>query len=231
MACGPPGRRPPSPHMIVSSPLRCLLALVLAASPVLTIKAANLVENADFEAGEEGWSLMVPPESDGLVDPLNYSTDIHHEGSTSAATTSNGPARYALCPKKAIEVKPGQRYRLTAWVYFADDALLERAAPGAYIRGTVLNESKSDVKTPPEHLHIGLKGDVVNSGAFINELNITELPKGWQKIEGVIEIPEGVSFLAPHLFVHGAVGTVYWDDVKVEKVPSTIPLSRVISGH
>ena len=60
------------------------------------------------------------------------------------------------------------------------------------------------------------------------KLALTELPKQWTKLEGVIEVPAGVNIIGPSLFLEGISGTVYFDAVTIELVPAGTPLSRIV---
>ena len=100
----------------------------------------NLVANANFEKGKpgelpEGWKWQVRPnDSKAEVD-----TKVFHSGKQSVriegrGTTNNG--KQTLCPNFVsldIPAKPGQTYRLTAWLKAAKPGTKFGMMPQSYI--------------------------------------------------------------------------------------------------
>jgi hypothetical protein len=208
-----------------NSPLLLIgLALVLGTPAAL---ADNAIENPGFEAGKEKWGPFIPSESQGIQLKWDVSATEPHGGTMAAEMASGEAARWVLTPSERIPVNPGEKYRVTAWVRFGEGAQLVGNAPAAYVRLVLSDAAKQDIPDPMLHLHLGLAGDVVRSTA-IARINVPDLPTGWQKIEGVIEVPPDVALIGLNLVVHGVVGTTYWDDVSFELVPAETPLSPVL---
>ncbi|MBM4087577.1 MAG: hypothetical protein FJ272_22530, partial [Planctomycetes bacterium] len=67
----------------------------------------NLVPNAGFEEGAQGWSLAKGQEIDKTV---------AHSGAASVRITVPGPEPGSSSVGRTIEVKPGRRYRVGLWM-------------------------------------------------------------------------------------------------------------------
>lgn len=189
--------------------------------------AQNLIPNPGFESGTAGWGLLVPKESEGKAQPLQLSQTEVHSGTAAVAINVTGGARVGI-GTKTIQVKQGDRYRLTAWVKFGDNVQFKPGTPGAYFRATLLQGEGKDIKDiddPQKHMQIGLQGTMARSTQII-KLAVNELPKEWTKLEGVIEIPATTTYITPNFFVEGVTGTVFIDDLGMELVPASTPLSR-----
>ena len=206
------------------------IRLLIAAYSIMSIPllcADNLIANAGFESGEEEWVLFIPPEHEGAPVEWKIGTDESQSGAASASVQAGEPVRFALSSKKVFSVTPGEKYRIRAWIKFSNDAEILGNLPVAYIRATLSEASKLDITDALGHFHIGLTGDVARNPA-VQKLAVPQVPKGWRKIEAVIEIPDDVALMGLNLFTHGVTGTAYWDDVSVELVPPETRLSRVI---
>jgi hypothetical protein len=219
--------------MVVSSLFRHFVLTAVGAlslAGIFSAQAGNLIENPGFESGvDDKWWLLVPEQSIELAEPLKVSEEKEnvHEGRKSVEIITRGMVRVGVCTKKVYPVRPGDRYRFTAWVKFGKDAKIEGKVPAAYLRFTLFGEDKKDIPAEELHMHIGLNGKMARQKA-VGSLWVAGLPRGWQKIEGVVEIPEGVAYVGPVLMIDGVVGTCYYDDADFEKVSSTTPLSREI---
>jgi len=210
-------------------------ALVAAACSLLllvsTAFADGLVKNPGFETGEEGWNLFLPAEEVG-TEAVKWAilgkSEFSHEGQSVAALTGTDPIRWGISGT-SFKVSEGQKYRISAWVKFDQDAqILDKAKVHAYVRATMLDASGQDVEGNDfGHFHIGLSGDVAGN-MKVDKLRLPELPMEWRKIEGVIQIMPGVSKLNMTLFINGVIGTAYWDDLSIEEMPDEIPLSRIL---
>ena len=204
-----------------------ILMVASAVSSTPMLRADTLIANPGFESGEEEWVLFIPPEHVGAPVEWTIANDESQSGAASASVKSGEPVRFALSSKKVISVAPGEKYRIRAWLKFSKDAEISGDGPVAYIRATLSEASKLDIADALGHFHIGLTGDVARNPA-VQKLAVLQVPKGWRKIEAVIEIPDGAALMGLNLFTHGVTGTVYWDDVSVELVPPQTQLSRVI---
>lgn len=200
-----------------------------------TPEAKNRIANPGFESSSADWKLFLAPRTDSgpsqqpVFEVVN---DTKHTGNASARLTSDVGERYALkATGPAVDVAPGQRYRVSAWVHFDENAhLAQEGRPGAYIRLTLSQVSGKDIDDPLLHMHICLNGKAARSPAINKGVcNIYTLPKGWQKLEGVVEIPAGTKTITPELYVHGVVGAVNWDDVEMVEVSKSAPLSQMIN--
>ena len=216
--------------MMKTRSLTTTLMAVLAGAAFLAFSAAanaqNLAPNPGFESGLSGWNLFVPKESQGKAQPLQITaTDVHSGTGALAVTVADG-ARVGI-GTKAINVKPGEKYRFAAWVKFGDNVQIKPGTPGVYFRATLLEAQDKDISDPLKHMQIGLSGKMARS-PFTGKLAPTELPKQWTKLEGVIEVPAGVNIIGPSLFLEGISGTVSFDDIVIELVPPATPLSPIV---
>jgi hypothetical protein len=189
--------------------------------------AENLVVNGGFEAGKSGWGQFIPEESKSASVSWNISETDPHGGTVAAVMTNPKEARWALNPAARIPVKPGEKYRVTAWIRFGKDAKLEGTFPAAYVRLVFTDAGQKDISDRRLHIHLGLSGNFAWSTALAM-LNVASLPTNWKKMEGVLEIPPGADLVGINLMVHGVSGTIYWDDIAFEPVPAVTPLSPAL---
>ena len=194
----------------------------------------NRIENPGFESSSAGWKLFVAPRVDSGLNhqpAFEIVDDKKHGGNASARLTSDTGERYAIRAEgSALEVTPKQRFRISAWVCFGENAYMPQGLPGAYVRLTLSQADGKDIKDPLLHIHICANGKVARSTAINKGLcNIYTVPKGWQKLEGVVEIPSGTKKVMPELYVHGAVGSINWDDIEMVEVSNSTPLSQMVS--
>jgi len=84
-----------------------LHSALLAAAPCA--EETNLVINPGFEANDTGapWSVRAPVYS--------LTTNAPHTGARCLQCVNTDPARYWLCSQR-LELKPGRRYEISAWV-------------------------------------------------------------------------------------------------------------------
>jgi hypothetical protein len=197
------------------------VAMVLS---IACLRADNLVPNPGFESGDDGWQIFVPAASKEASPGFLVVSENPHTGANCAKLSATAPDRYAISSKSSIPVTAGEKYRLSAWVRFSDSVPTQPGAPAAYIRAGLFASPTEDNPDPKGHMHIGLDGTMARN-TEVGKLAVSKLPVSWQKIEGVIEIPQGVTLLGVSLFVHGFAGSVYWDDVSVEKVPASTAVS------
>ncbi|MFZ4776063.1 MAG: hypothetical protein ACOYM3_11895 [Terrimicrobiaceae bacterium] len=204
------------------------LALLASISIAPILRAENHVQNPGFEDGIEGWRLFLPPPHEGANVQWTAVNDDPHSGAACLSMTIDEPIRCAIPTKRSFKVLPGEKYRVQAWVKFAKDARIEPGNPGAYIRATLFEDRGQSTTDPLGNIHIGLNGDVARSPST-GQLNVQQLPAGWQKIEAVIEIPANdTESLDVALFSQGVTGTVFWDDVAFELVDPKTPLTKVL---
>ena len=194
----------------------------------------NRIANPGFESGKSEWKLFSASkvETGPSEQPtFEVAEDNVHGGKASARMTSANGDRCGLkSDGPALGVSSGQRYRVSAWVRFADDARLVQNLPGAYIRLTLSQANGKDIDDPQLHIHICLNGKIARSLiVYKGRCNIYQIPTGWQKLEGVVQIPVGTSNVTPELYLHGVSGSVNWDDVEMVEVAASTPLSKMIT--
>lgn len=198
---------------------------LLSANP-----AENQIDNPGFESGGDGWTLFLPKDENQT---LSIVQEEPHSGANCARTFSPTVSRYALkVDGFKVAVTPGQRLKVSAWVRFGDDAVLAEPQPAAYIRLQLRNKDGHEIADPLLHFHICLDGTAARSPVMWGwKKNIKTLPQGWQHLEGVVEIPDGVTTLVPEFFVHGVSGSVFWDDLSLSEVDATEPLSEMVESE
>ncbi len=181
------------------------------------VQAQNLISNPGFETNTTGWGMFAPKEAKDKCH-ISAVTEAPHTGGACLKMESDAIARFAASPK-GFRVQPKERYQVTAWV--RGTAEIKSGEPGFLIRLTL---SKAGNDAPGGHLYIGLDSRVSHGTppGFSKPV-----PAQWTKIEAVVEIPDEVETVGPGLFVWNAKGTVYVDDVAIEKVPATTALSSM----
>jgi len=207
------------------------MALTLTVFTCVSFNAAraqNIIQNPGFELDKTGWGIFVPEESQAKNCQFVLSSKNTHSGSNGAEISSDDFARYSLTANTSIPVKSGERYRVTAWVKAGPGAEVKEGTPGCVLR-LVLRNGNSD--TPGGGaIFIGLNGKVtVRPNENMDPLN-TPVPKDWTKVEAVVEIPVitgGVDNMGLGVFGWYTKGTIYVDDVSVEKVSEATFLSPV----
>ncbi len=186
------------------------------------------IQNPGFEQGKDSWMLFVGQEDDALTEKFIISSENTHGGLSCASVISTKTNRVGIeSSKGGFAVTPKERYRLTAWVRYGEDSIIRKGCPSAYIRACLRKNLSTDIDSPLLHMHIGLDGKMART-PFLKKVLVTEVPKEWTKIEGVIEIPEDTKRVGIGLFSEGVLGTVYWDDVSIEQVADDTPLSEEI---
>jgi len=205
-----------------------MVALCLCLGKMDAAQAENLAPDAGFESSMDGWEIFIGPEhrESGAVTETEIAEDVMHEGRGAAQMTSDLPIRYALStsPKLLIPVDAGDRYRISGWVKFSDDAKPQAGRANVYIRLALMEGPKQPTQTPLGNIHIGMKGEVART-PDVQKLIIQDVPNEWQKIEAVVEIPEGQAYVSIGLFVDRITGTAYWDEIILEKVDKNTPLT------
>ena len=191
-------------------------------------RAQNIIQNPGFELDKTGWGLFVPEESQPKNCQFVLSSKNAHSGSNGAEISSDDFARYSLTVNAPIPIKSGERYRVSLWVKAGPGAEVKEGTPGCVLR-LVLRNGNSDT-TGGGAIFIGMNGKVtVRPNENLSPLS-TPVPKDWTKVEAVVEIPvftDGVDNMVMGLFGWYTKGTIYVDDVSVEKVSETTPVSPV----
>lgn len=193
--------------------------------------AANEILNPGFESGKVDWYLFVPSESQDKACQYNLSSRESHSGKTCAEISSDDFARFGLSYKRRLFVNSGERYRVIAWVKADSSASVKNSTQGFLIR-FVLTQGKADAPKSPA-IFIGLNGNItiesLIEGTKLRGL-AAPLPTEWTKVEAVVEIPvvkEGIDGMQMSLCGQNTRGTIWIDDVSIEKVSENTPLSPV----
>ena len=196
------------------------------------IHAENALLNPGFETDKAEWNLFVAPESVDKNCKFRIAGAHPHSGRNCAEVVSEDFARLGIIPSRSIFVTAGERYRVSAWIRADAGAEIKPGSPGVLIRLT-LRHGKEDAAGKPA-IFIGLNGNVailsLKTPVALPGL-ATELPSDWTKLEAVVEIPainDGVDSLVLGVFGQYTKGTFYIDDVSLEKVSESTPLSPVV---
>jgi hypothetical protein len=213
--------------MLTPSRFRALStgAFFLCASLPPFAKAANLISNSSFEEDTVGWSLFVPPDSysKGCTMNVNTKPGLAHLGE--GVLTLNAPsiARVAVVTQASVEVTPGERYRLTAWIKAADDFKPQAGTPGFYGRATLLTAKGKDVSGG--HYYFDLAGRTTRN--YSGDLPDGYVPTTWTKLEVSFEIPPETERMQPNFFISNGSGTLYIDDVSLELIDNQTDTSAI----
>ncbi|MFA6961595.1 MAG: hypothetical protein WC205_12645 [Opitutaceae bacterium] len=219
-----------------TSTLSSILAGVFLA-PILTLSAAavapgvNRIANPGFELGDTNWSSFVPGESKDKGCTFTISAVNPHSGKACGELKSAEYARYSAGPRTVDggPILAGQRCRLTFWIR-ADTQTLTRSAPGFLVRMILWGE---DGKQLPgdEAIFVGVNGQVTTQ-SMAQRMDLSAyselLPVKWTKVEVVLEVPDNLGpckLGRPEFFAHYTLGSVFIDDISLERVPATVPLT------
>ena len=197
------------PHIV------CLLGIALICRLAQAEVAAPLVSNGGFESGSADWAIFVPDESAEKNCRFSISRDHPHSGSACAELSSSELARFCI-GHKPIAVTAGDRYRVRTWFRAAATASFAKRTPGFSLRLTF----------PGARLQINADG-VVTAG---NPLPLKQpVSTDWTRVEIVIQIPPGVDRVTPDMFSY-AKGSMFVDDVGLEKVDASVPVTPLAEG-
>jgi hypothetical protein len=202
-----------------------LIACLGAASALSGVHAQNLLTNGDFENGAKGWNLFAPPAAEGSECKFEAVSDTPHDGGQCGRLSSVGEARYAITSSpRGLAPTPGDRYRLTAWVRAGQDFTPRANTPGFVIRVTLFGDPGYQADVPGGHVYLGVDNRAFR-GVDVSPLNNEPIPKEWTKLECVFAIPEGTASLNVAVFVWQGSGSVFVDDVSLENVDNSTPLT------
>lgn len=189
----------------------------------------NILENGDFEADLTRWALFAPS-VEGLGE-LHITTDAPHEGAQAGALTSSEAIRYAMVNYAKIGTfVPGGRYRVTAWVRASQDFEPMPGTPGFMLRVSIFPSSPGSIAeftNPAEGAFYLGSGNKAIRGGDVSSFNDQEIPRVWTKLEGVLEISPEAAALNVSIFVWKGTGSFFVDDVALEEVDASTPLSAV----
>ena len=188
------------------------------------VRADNLISNPGFESGTNGWDLFVPGESRDKKCSFLLSGSTVHSGSACAEISSEDFARFGITSQSPIPVNPGGRYRVSAWVKATPGSEVKAKTTGFFFRFELNHGNRNAFGNPL--IFIGLNGKVAVSPDGDRTPLATALPTEWTKMEAVVEIPaEGVDNMRLVVFGGYTKGSIFIDDISVEKVSGTTTLS------
>jgi hypothetical protein len=197
-------------------------ALLLAATAA-ALPAQSLIYNGGFERGDEGWFPFLPSDAKGTGATFEIVIDQANSGAASARLHSQMMARHGFAvrgSRSTIPVSPGERYRITAWVRIDADTLVRQDTPGPLIRLTPLDVEKKDSMAGAFFLNADNK---LTQGAPPSATK--KLPLTWTKLEAVIETPSDTAYLVPFFLGWYTEGSIYFDDISLDKVSADTPLT------
>ena len=185
--------------------------------------ANNLVANPGFEKLQASWSPFAPEDDikDWAIDDSEP-----HSGGAAAIIRSISPARWALV-SGLIGVYAGKKYQVEAWVRVSPNSTVAPGLPGFYVGTTFMDSSwESLSKNPPyNRIFFGLPNGIVDweSRKLLQQV---KLPEQWTKVSAVVEAPPEAKYMQVALTLHGFEGDIFLDDISVEKVDESTPLTE-----
>jgi hypothetical protein len=194
-----------------------LLLPALACKTAFAVEPPELIDNGGFESGTNSWVLFVPDESLEKHCEFTISNDNPHSGAACGKLTSGDIARFAV-GHKPVPVTAGDHYRVSAWYRGDSQTTYTPRTVGFAIRLTL---------SGGHHIQINAEGDVSpgNPATLKNPM-----PTTWTQVNVVIKIPPGVTTInGPELFSY-AKGSLYVDDVSIQKVDSTVAVTPLHGG-
>jgi len=202
------------------------LCIPLLALSCITSQAQTPIplNNSGFENGaEEGWSIWVPSDSKEVNCHRALSNENPHSVAACLKLTADEISRFCVGPKQGFSVQAGERCRIGFWI--RGKAEVAPGSPG-FLARIQLSPVNSGNGTAGNGLyHLGLDGKV-KVGVAANYS--PGIPAQWTHVSGTIEIPEGVTKMGFGLFMVQAKGEAFLDDVSLEKMDASAPLSEVI---
>jgi hypothetical protein len=194
-------------------------AFLLAGLALFPAHADDLVYNGGFEAGNTGWGIFVPDESNDKNCRFDVVADGPHSGTNCLRLQSDDFARFSV-GASLVPVVAGEHYHVSVWYKAGPDAHVRLKAPGFAVR-LFLAQNRTDAAGG--HLFIA-PGDRVTRNTPADPV-AEELPTAWTQMQAVIEIPPGVDAVGPSLFSWWSKGTIYADDFSIEKVDASVPVT------
>lgn len=207
---------------------RILSALFL--STLATASAQNLLTNGDFEDGKKGWAIFAPPEAKESNPQLEV-VDGGREGGHAGQMSCDAPARFAITnyAKKGL-FSPNQRMRVSAWIKAGEGFQAEANTPGFTVRVSMFTDGEGPqgglASAQDGAFYIGLNGVAIRGNA-VGPMNGQGVPAEWTKVEGVFESSPDVTAMNVAVFIWKGSGKLLIDDVVIENVDESVPLSPV----
>lgn len=170
----------------------------------------------DFEtASAQTWTEFIPEESKGDGCLVVHDMTVARSGNGSARLHSEKESRFGIRFRgAAFPVSAGERYRLTAWVRVDFSFVTTQGTPGVVGRFTLYDKSGSDLSGG--HRYVDVAGDVREAAESMTSLPLP--PDEWVYVSGELVVPDDCAALLPMIFVWKGSGTVWVDDVRLERV-------------
>lgn len=199
------------------------LGLVCLCSTATFVRAENLIPNGDFELGTKGWAAFVPDDAKPNDCKVEVSGEAPHEGQ-SLRLSCGGVSRFAATTViKGTDWVPGDRYRVSLWARAGEDFQPAPGTPGFMIRMGFFSDPVAWTAAGGGNFHLAVGNKTSISGV---PTDVEVLPKAWTKMEGVFEIPPDTAMVNAALFICKGTGSVFVDDLVLEKVDAGTPLSN-----
>lgn len=217
-------------QMLFCQRWRLRLTIISGLAWALSATAAdgvNLLTNSDFKRGESEWYLFVPA-SANLANCRKGLVAGGANGTGRMRLTSDEFARYALSSTQPVGVREGARYKISACVKGGDDLQIRDGTPGILIRLLCRDADGKDVRDG--HLFLGLDGQAERSRSGPVRIVTSSLPKGWNRIEGIVEFPEGTRSVNIQLTSSETKGEIDWSDAMFEEVSPAEPLTPLLEA-
>lgn len=201
--------------------------LLCCAAGLGTVCAQNLLSNGDFENGHSGWTIFAPGEAK-QSDPRIEAVADGREGQAGQMSCSD-PVRFAIVNYlKKGTFSPNQRMRVSAWIKAGEGFDAVPGTPGFVVRVSMFADGEAEgggmVSAQDGIFYVGLNDNTVR-GADISSMNDQGVPTEWTKVEGVFETSPDVTSMSVAVFFWQGSGKLLVDDVVIEPVDESVPLS------
>ncbi len=222
-----------SRHIASQAILSSILSMAFVFGMSKTQAEENLIPDPGFEDGGKTWGIYVSGNSAASGCEFLTVATSPQAGTACAEMKSANNASFSISPQvlagnqKVAPVKAGERWKLTFWIRSTEDTST-KASPAFFVRIPLLQ----DWKKLPKVLFIGLNGASAmreTSGSLDIPEIAAELPTKWTKVESVFEIPKNLDanqMGRPEFYARGVMGTIYLDDISLEKVAASTALSQ-----
>jgi len=192
------------------------------------LSAQNVLVNGDFEKGTSSWSIFAPQEAKDAEAALNV-VEGGLNGSRAGQMSCSTPTRFAIANYlKAGSFSPNQRMRVSAWIKAGEGFEAVPNTPGFAIRVTMFADGEGAeggmIPAQDSSFYVGLNGVAVR-GQNTSPLNNQDIPSEWTKVEGVFETSPDATKMNIAIFIWKGSGALLVDDVAIEPVDQTVPLS------
>lgn len=159
--------------------------------------------NCDFESGKAGWSIWYSDNPKAIMTRYPWSIDntVAHGGKQSLKIVAPDENGCAFVYRSSSSLKPGARYEISYW--FRRTPELDEATFRIHLNFRPLNPAKSSWKTKSAELKA-----------------LRRKSEGeWQYRTCTARIPNDVGTVTLGLYLKGARGSIWIDDVQVREIP------------